>query len=320
MRRLGLALFLVIGASACTQVPVATLPLIRAEDIARENALLSLPDSERLGYLSSQGVTTHSSVSPIGHTIREVWPDGREVVTFFSVEGQAFLRPADDSPRSESSPPAYGWKAEGDAIVNTETGEATLYVGKGGINLWALSPDGANLRRFEEVGLGDFTWARAIPRTVAARTDLSRTEVPDLPDEFTKDLKLGIELPGKTRPEATLRQNGYRQMKPEEIFGRTLETIGWKIRARTYYGSEGVSRSRTSLSRDGVVYQSPVREFGNRMLREDKGIEVEFWTRDGRTGFSVTNRHLTGDPPTVTHFIVVGEGNFVDGWRHGRDD
>lgn len=309
----------VLMVSACASVPQpgATLPLLRPEDQAREAVLLSLEPARRLEYLAAQGIKARPKLIPVGKTVREVWPDGRELVTYFRPKDKvAFLRPADDTPRRENAPPAYRWEMRGDAIVNTETGEATLYVGDDLIGLWAMAPDGSNVRRYEPVDQGDYTWARAIPRTVAARPDLSPPEPSILPSA-SEHRHLDRTLLGAKQPDPILARNGYRRMEPDEIFGRTVEIVGTSVRVRRFYGAEGVSRSRGSWEPKGVVSEAPLRKFGGELIR-DEGKEEHFWTKDGRSGFVVTHHLLTGEPPTAVRFIIVGDGNFVDGWGIGR--
>jgi len=311
---------IVLMISACASVPPqpgATLPLLRPEDQARETVLLSLEPDRRLDYLAAQGIKPRPKLLPVGKTVREVWSYGREVVTYYRPkDNAAFLRPTDDTPRSESAPPAYRWEMRGDVIVNTGTGEATLYVGDELIGLWAMAPDGSNLRRFEQVGQGDYTWARAIPRTVAASPDVALPDPPNLPSA-AEHLQLDRSLLGAKQPGPILGRNGYRRMEPEDVLGRTIEIVGTSVRVRRFYGAEGVSRSRGSWEPKGVVSLAPLRKFGGELVR-DEGKEDHFWSKDGRSGFVVTHHLLSGEPPTTARFIIVGEGNFVDGWGMGR--
>lgn len=51
------------------------------------------------------------------------------------------------------------------------------------------------------------------------------------------------------------------------------------------------------------------------MLREDNGFVVKFRIKTGRTGFSITNHHLTAAPPAMERVIIIGKGKLGGSWR-----
>ncbi|MEW5993069.1 MAG: hypothetical protein AB1744_01570 [Candidatus Zixiibacteriota bacterium] len=310
-----IAAFAILAATAARAEPAGTtLPLTRPEDHAREARLLELPTASRLEYLASQGVYPFDSF-PAGYTLREVWADGREVVTYFHRDKTAYLRLADDQPRPENLPPAFHWKFASSGILNETTGVLTVYLGDKGLPLWAMAQDGTDIRRIEMVGWGDFTWAQKIARRVAADPASAQGGPSAIPDDGAGHREMEAMLKGETRPEQKLDQAGYRLLEPEDILGKTVEAIGTSVTARTYYGTAGLSRRRDTETPDGVVHQVPTRKFGGVLVREDWFDEESFWTKDGRTGIMVTRNGVTGARPSAKQFVIVGAGNFVDGWE-----
>ncbi|MEI8396588.1 MAG: hypothetical protein WCF85_17790 [Rhodospirillaceae bacterium] len=301
--------------------PAATLPLLTEEERNTEEKLLELASGgERLAWLQARGLRPLAAEDMLQKTYREVGPDGTEIVTFFGRDDTAFVRPAPDVPRAEDAP-GFHWEIREGAVHNLATDESKRYLANGSKTAgWVLSADGRQVRRWEQVATGDFTKEKNLARTVETRPGEALPDPPDLPEMTEEELALDARLLKMIGGpiEKTLRGAGYHRMKPEEVSGLTVEERGRSTRARTYYDPTGIRRTRTNYTPVGAVYELPWRIFVGAIVRWDTFGQDFFYTKDGRTGFIASNNPVTGSPTLASWFVVVGKGNYVDGWAANR--
>lgn len=104
-----------------------TLPLISEQD-KRTETLVSVAEEERDSILRQRGFVPLKAADLRGRTIREVPPEGgSEVVTFFSRDGLAYVRPAPDQPRPDAAP-GFPWEVRDGLVVDIASGEGTRYM------------------------------------------------------------------------------------------------------------------------------------------------------------------------------------------------